>query len=393
MKKIITFIAFIVLVCSFMFGCTPKKDSSADSSGATETPKKYEVINDFENYAECVQPLALLNNCGRADLNTDARFVKNGKGSLRLVPEGCKSEGDYAPILKQPLKNNVTGADFTDVSKLKFLSANVYSTADYEIEMTLELQFAGDYRNNPVKFTLKKGWNTVIYNVDPQIIAISYDVYDCKALLFAFDKSTTEKAPVLYVDDIRATYSKTEFTPIDMTVADGEICSFDKIFQQYVLVPNVRYPEFSPTLSINEDLAYVKSGKSLKVQTVANDGTFTGTNYAYTGFSLGKKYVNGLGLDKYPQDKYFSFWVYNSGSSTQRLFIQFFNYSGESYFKKTDIYVPANSWLQVKYKLSDLSNGTPSLTIANAGEIYINWELNSLHDNRVLYFDEFAIVD
>ena len=178
-----------------------------------------------------------------------------------------------------------------------------------------------------------------------------------------------------------------------MTVADGEICSFDKIFQQYVLVPNVRYPEFSPTLSINEDLAYVKSGKSLKVQTVANDGTFTDTNYGYTGFSLGKKYVNGLGLDKYPQDKYFSFWVYNSGSSTQRLFIQFFNYSGVSYFKKTNIYVPANSWLQVKYKLSDLSNGTPSLTIANAGEIYINWELNSLHDNRVLYFDEFAIVD
>jgi len=393
MKKIITFIAFIALACGFMFGCNPKKDSSADSSGTIETPKNYQVINDFENYADCIQPLALLNNFGRADLNTDSRFVKNGKGSLKLIPEGCKSEGDYAPILKQPLKNNITGADFSDVSKLKFISANVYSTADFAIEMTLELQFAGDYRNNPVKYTLKKGWNTVIYNVDPQIIAISYDVYDCKALLFAFDKSITEKAPVLYIDDIRATYSKTEFTPIDMTVADGEICSFDKIFQQYVLVPNVRYPEFSPTLSINEDLAYVKSGKSLKVQTVKNDGTFTDTNYGYTGFSLGKKYVNGLGLDKYPQDKYFSFWVYNSGSSTQRLFIQFFNYSGESYFKKTDIYVPANSWLQVKYKLSDLSNGTPSLTIANAGEIYINWELNSLHDNRVLYFDEFAIVD
>ena len=43
--------------------------------------------------------------------------------------------------------------------------------------------------------------------------------------------------------------------------------------------------------------------------------------------------------------------------------------------------------------MSDLSGGAAAMTTGNAGEININWEINSLTEDRVLYFDSFEICD
>lgn len=149
----------------------------------------------------------------------------------------------------------------------------------------------------------------------------------------------------------------------------NEVCSFDKLYQEYVVIPNIKYPDFAPTLEINTDLNYVKSGKSLKVSMPKNDGSFT--TYTYTGFSLNKEFVHSVGLDEYDGEQYFSFWIYNDGSSRQRLFIEFFDYGGVKYYKKTDIYVNAGEWHNVRIKMSDLSGNASAMTTGNAGEIYI----------------------
>ena len=73
------------------------------------------------------------------------------------------------------------------------------------------------------------------------------------------------------------------------------------------------------------------------------------------------------------------------------MFIEFFTQDGSRYYKKTDIYVPAGQWSTVSIPMSELSGGASATTTKVAGEIYINWEINSLLEDRVLYFDEFVI--
>lgn len=383
--------ALLLPVCSCQNGQQSSSLSEKESSDAQTRPI-YEVLNDFEDYKTGVEPLSLLNYFGKASLNDDPAYVHSGEKSLKIIPEGCLSEGDYAPVLKQPFLIETSAVDVRDISQFQMITTMIYNTSSDPVNLSLSLQFFGGYETNKKEFVLQSGWNTVVYPVDPQIIEISYDIFDCKGLLYTFDKPQKGiEAPVLYVDDIRIYKTEQPYASLDTSVDLYEVLSFDKLYQQYVLIPDVTYPDFSPVLEICEDLAYVKSGKSLKVTMPKNDGSFT--TYAYTGFSMNSKFVNSLALDQYDQDLSFSFWVYNTGSSQQRLFIEFFDYSGMRYYKKTDIYIPSGKWTEVKIPLSELSGGTPSLTLGNAGEIYINWEINSLAEDRVLYFDEFKIVE
>lgn len=380
-----------VLALLFLGISAASCQKETEEAGGGDTQKTaYRVINDFEDYKTCIQPLFLLNYFGTAQENTDKKYVKSGEKSLKIVPEGCIAEGEYAPTLKQPMKNEISGEDFSDISQLSMLGAAVYNDSESVVNVTVQLQFFGGYTLSLRTFALQSGWNSLSCNVDPQVADVTYDVKDCKAILFSFDESVTgEAAPTLYLDDVRAYYTERPFTPLDMTVSENEVCSFDKLFQSYVTFANLKYPDFAPTLTINQDMAFSKQGKSLRVSMPKNDGSFT--TYAYTGFSFNKRYVNSLGLGSYDQEKYLSFWVYNTGNSQQRLFIEFFDYNGLRYYKDTSLYVPAGQWKQFRYKLGDLSGGATALTTGNAGEIYISWEINSLTENRVLYFDQFEI--
>lgn len=395
MKKIK--IIYATLAITLLSSCNSSNTSSSnensieESTSQQEIKKNYIVLNNFENYKEDVEPISLLNYFGKAAINDDERYVFEGKQSLKIIPEGCKSEGNYKPTLKQPLTLDTRKFDEKDISQYKMITSMVYNSSSSNISLTLALQFFGGYETNYQQYTLKEGWNTIVYQIDSQIVEITYDITNCKGLLYIFDEPTTF-VPTLYLDDIRIYKTSEPFQSLDTSVDENEVCSFDKLYQQYVVFGNNNYPKFSPTLEINEDLKYAIKGKSLKVTMPKNDGSFT--TYAYTGFSLNSKFIHSVGLDKYDDDKYFSFYVYNTGASQQRLFLELFDYNGVRYYKKTDIYIPSNSWKQVKIKMLDLmSGGSKALTTGNAGEIYINWEINSLTEDRVLYFDEFMIVD
>ena len=234
----------------------------------------------------------------------------------------------------------------------------------------------------------------MLLSVNAQVLGISYDITDCKGILFSFAQMTP--VPTLYMDNIILYKTDTPYTPMEFTVDPYEICSFDKLYQQYVVVPNNRFENNIPALSINSDLNYARKGRSLRVEMTANDGSFQvgdSSNYSYTGFSLSQGYIEEVNMAQYDEDMYFSFWVLNTGSAQQRLFIHFYNTDGEIYRSITNIYAPAGEWYNVKIQLSELSQGTSSTSYRNAGEIYINWEINTLNEDRVMYYDEFAVTE
>lgn len=394
MKKTVS----AVLACLLLF-------AAAGFAGCAEQPQQEEqpeetnpnvvTLYDFEDYATDVEPLILLNYFGKVSLNTDAQYVRSGGGSLKMVPEGCPSEGsDLAPTLKVPLNIDREEIEENDISQLTRISAEIYNASDKDVSLRTQLQFFGGSTANASDHTLVPGWNTVLISVNAQVLGISYDITDCKGILFAFGQA--DPAPTLYMDDIILYKTETPYTPMEFTVDPGEICSFDKLYQQYVVVPYNAFENNVPVLSINSDLNYAYKGRSLKVEMPANDGSFqTGdsSNYSYTGFSLSQGFMEKVNMAQYSEDMYFSFWVLNTGSSQQRLFIHFYNTDGEVYSSVTNIYVPAGEWYNVRIPLSDLSQGTESTSWRSAGEIYINWEINTLNEDRVMYYDEFAVVE
>ena len=387
MKKIFA----LALAAAMLFSLTAcVKSEKGDDEGV---PPGTVVLNDFEDYKTCVEPMILLNYFGTAQLNTDAQYVKRGSGSLKIVPSGCDSEeGNYAPAIKQPMNVRISENDNSDISQLSMISTEIYNASSKNVHMVMSLQFFEGYLTGETEYELVPGWNSVVYSVEPQIIDIAYDIKDCKGIMYTFDKPATEAdAPTLYMDDILLYKTDAEYVPIDMTLDEGEICSFDKIFQEYILIANTDYPDIQPTLSINSDLRYSKKGKSLKVFMPGNHGAYDNADYTYTGFSFAAAYIAQTGLGDYSDDQTFSFEVYNAGTSQQRLFIEFFTQSGSRYYKKTDIYVPAGQWSTVSIPMSELSGGASATTTKAAGEIYINWEINSLLEDRTIYFDEFVI--
>lgn len=256
--------AFAAVVCA---GCaaggTDNSENSGGGSGTAgggaqsgETAKGYRVVNDFEDYATGVQPMMLLNYFGKVSLNTDSRYVRSGKDSLKVVPEGCASERKYAPTLKQPLKIESTGEDFGDISRVKMFTTQIYNDSDSAVNMKMQTQFFGGHCANEQSFTLNSGWNVIAYMIDPQILDISYDVYDCKGVLYVFDYRESG-APTLYFDDLRVYESEKEFSPLDTSVSENEVCSFDKLYQEYVLIPNVRV-RVCAEVGVNSDARYAK---------------------------------------------------------------------------------------------------------------------------------------
>ena len=378
-------------------GTSESGGDSSSASGEVSTPNAV-VLYDFEDYATDVEPLVLLNYFGKADRNSDKAYVHGGEYSLRMVPEGCPSENSaLAPTLKFPLDLQKKGVDAADVSQTTRISAQIYNAADEEVTMQTQLQFFGGDTANAQSHTLAPGWNTVLISVDAQSLGLSYGIFACKGLLFAFGLS--EEAPTLYMDDIILYRTETPYTPMEITLDEYEICSFDKLYQQYVIVPYNRFENYIPEVSLNTDVAYARNGRSLRVMMPGNDGSFqTGnsSSYSYTGFSLSAGFMEEVHMEQYPEedDEYtynFSFWVYNAGSSQQRLFIHFYNADGDVYKSVTDIYVPAGEWEEVSIPLSELTAGTSNTSYRNSGEIYINWEINTLLEDRVMYYDEFYV--
>ena len=397
MKKIASFALLAALLLSGTAGfaaCGERTPSdSSDSVSQPDIAPNSVLLYDFEEYVTDVEPLILLNYFGKVTLNEDKQYVRNGSGSLRIVPEGCPSENSsLLPTLKFPMSLERADLPEGDISQLTRISAEVYNAQSEPVTMYTQLQFFGGDTANTEKHELAPGWNTVLVSVDAQVLGLSYDITNCKGLLFSFELS--EQAPTLYVDDIILYKTQTPYTPMEITVDPYEICSFDKLYQQYVVVPNANFANCTAELSINTDLNYALKGLSLRVQMKGNDGTFQvgdSSNYSYTGFSLSEGFMEKVNMDQYDESMNLSFWVYNTGSSQQRLFIHFYNAEGERYASVTNIYAPAGEWYNAVIPLSQLTSGTSSTSYRNAGEIYINWEINTLNEDRVLYFDEFAV--
>ena len=390
MKKSLILLSCVILMAG-VAGCAPR-----DKTGQEENKNpNYVVVNDFENYKEDVEPLVPLNYFGKISLNEEEKYVTSGEKSLRLYPASDPTQSNLsAPEFRQPLNQVAKELDLSDIRQITKFTCSVYNDSEKDVSMYVSTDFDGGSTFKK-EFVLKSGWNTVSYSVDPQIIGISYDVSVCKGLLFGFDKPQEGEVPTIYMDELAAYKTETPYTELDLELEENEIISFDKLYQEYVLYPNTTYAEFAPQLSINSNAVYAKSGYSLKVDLIPNDGTFPTDNYIYTGFTISGDYIARTNFKDYEDDDVFSFRVYNAGKTQQRLFLEMFTQKNSTYYKKTDIYVKPGEWYTFEATIAELNaqkvNGIKANGTGDAGSIYFSYELKTLTEAQTLYFDDFRI--
>lgn len=187
-----------------------------DDKKTSENPKEV-MLADFEKWAPDFQTIRLRNEFGSVDVNTDSAYVKSGKQSAALTVVGA--EGAEKPLF---FVNTVSGRfdyDYSDFSKIDSVSAWLYNASQTDetvyvglITSIVSIEQVGYEKYET--FTLKSGWNEVVYKPDMNYVisAVGQEEYDgIKGVYFMFDNphaATKAKGKKFYVDDIKLNYGE-----------------------------------------------------------------------------------------------------------------------------------------------------------------------------------------
>ena len=210
---------------------------SSPACSGNETHKPVEkLMNGFENFDREVQTVRIFNSFGRVEQNSDKKYVKSGEKSLHIQPFGGRIASNTAnPYLILPTLSSVypecSFSDFTDVSSVSFW---IYNAEEFNLNVGVSLQvgeiFSGTnkpaigaakvdraQRTANVYYTLKSGWNFIVYEVVPDYLKlceldldnIKFKIEEVYGVAIEFDyvlSNDFNDAPSLYLDDVSLCY-------------------------------------------------------------------------------------------------------------------------------------------------------------------------------------------
>ena len=398
MKKLFSILATFVLILSVCFGGTACKP---ENPGEEENyPVGKVCLNDFESYKPDFSVIRILGQFGAINVNKDLNYVKSGTASAKLQPLGGYNSM-VSPMFYVPFKSDTFQYDYSDLSRIRQVTAEIYNSEETDVNMTFGLVMEAvntDMVNKtiPVKYSLKTGWNTVTYDVDVSVISILYDIDKAEGVYFGFDSTGSryiEDAPVLYLDDINLMFAQKPATVENLLSFDeGEICSFDKLYQRYIAYTEAENPAAEPEISVvkvndydtNVNNAWRKSVLALTTRPGNGGGTYQRLifpeNFMKAG-ALGKVDFKNIA------DAVFCFDIYACDQSIT-FYPEFFDSGyGVCYNKWAEV-TTVGSWHEVRIPLSELKESM----VTSPGFFRIAWgEYSENLGNLIFLFDNFRI--
>lgn len=194
---------------------TPEENEDlGQSGGAIELP---EVLPDSENqilgfdsYAEITgAKLAVSNEIGRMEINTDPSYITQGKASLKVCPQGYYSISGKEPYIKLDLLDTTCATD--DFSQFKSITFDVYNAQAETLHIKAGLVLGSDPNSylTTIKQTIElapNSWTTCSYDLSVMAGCGFYELANVRYMTFAFaeHKESKEDTPnVLYIDNLR----------------------------------------------------------------------------------------------------------------------------------------------------------------------------------------------
>ena len=384
---------FIMTMSASLIACKDKTPADPDAA-----LKQDVTLCDFEEWAPDFQTIRFMNGFGRVSKNEDKTYVKSGNFSARLDPLGWYSSGSL-PLIFFPTRSETFGFDYADFSYADYISVEIYNPNNEEKTINMGLvsnisSISSITRINDREITLKTGWNSVYFEIDPSIVAITGNITSVEGIYFLFKNAQslnpTEETPKYYIDDLKI-IKKQERSPSDFNfVLDkNEIADFEKNYQKYCV--DSEYPtEISVVNAADYGINAPSGRKVLRVNFLG-----TGTNY-WRYFKIDKKLIQasvlkGMTLEQ-AKNAYLCFDVYNNDSDITRNSIHTtVDYIvGDNTGKRlsTALFAIRGQWTSYEYKLSDVAKFNENY-FNDPGELML-W-YTDLTGDREFFYDNFRI--
>ncbi len=405
MKRFLSLFVTLMICLTAIFGLTACQPKNPDTGNKTPVGKV--CLNDFETYRPDFQVIRVLGQFGNIDVNKDLQYVKSGLASAKVQPLGGY-KSTTSPVFYVPLRSTTFNYDYSNLSSIRQVTAEVYNAETENVNMTFGLVMEAvntDMVNKttPVKFSLNPGWNTVYYDIDVSVISILYDIEQAEGVYFGFDATGSryiEDAPVLYVDDINLMFARKPATVENLlSFNENEICSFDKLYQRYIAYAEAENPAAEPTLSVvnvkdyDQDINSAWRKYALSLTTRPGDGSGTWQFLIFPEGFMKAGALAGVKVEDIPK-AIFCFDIYACDQSIA-FYPEFFDSGyGTCYNKWAEVTV-VGGWHEVRIPLSELKESM----VTSPGFFRIAWseysesmgELTFLFDNfRIEYSSEVA---
>ena len=381
MKRIIR----IALVCILSLCCF----TAALGCGAEAQVSDEAVFSDFENYVPDIQLCRISSNFGKVSVNTDKAYVKSGNRSARIDPVG--NGWMYFPMYSENF-----GFDYTDFTYVNSVRLDMYNPQQEDKTVRVGLisrinnidSFDKAYDE---EFTLKNGWNTLEFYVEPSILGITADITEIQGISLSFEMCNeydiTDKTPRYYLDGIKLIKrAKPHSVQTNIEFAENEIMDFEKFYHEYFTVNDFGI-EMSIVKTADYGIATKTGNKALRI--VIPQGNSGSWNYY---LKITAPFLNAGALGKLTDEQfengYFVWDSYNGASADYNCVGLFFvGSSTTSYGVGT--YPKPGEWTTNRIKLTDIEQNIPGWR-DNTGMFALSIK-DSFSTDRELFLDNFRI--
>lgn len=226
-KRIGTILLAVALTVS-CFACS-KQPEQAAPVGMIDTINDYESVVEFDT-------MLIEGQLGKIETNDDATYIKSGKQSAKITVD-AQPFISGAPKMYQSFTQEKSGNYYDDFGYTSRLRLQVYNANAGNRTLQMELICTGGGRRSAF-FTLREGWNDVVYEIKREYLPMYSDPETLKSSLavrgvnFGFERPARDEGnDVYYFDDFIRQRTKKAFAPVSMQLERDEIASFDPDWQ------------------------------------------------------------------------------------------------------------------------------------------------------------------
>ena len=388
MKRLmIGMLLFCIFAC-MLSGC----ETSAPTDGL-----RMIVLNGFETQKD----LSLLNYrdyLGTVTLNDDARYVKHGERSAKVlvakdVLHTSTPSTGASPALFQPAEVYATGEEYTDFSKIGTVTLEVYNAQEDLRRIGLQVEY--ESKKEPVQWyeLSPSAWNTLTLNVSREYIPLKTDgekeipYVSGIGILFERDKG---QDCVYYLDEFKLFETDAQYQREEMRLKEGEICSFDELWQFKNVVAQGS-SNLAPTLSWVNNIS--ANGSALRLD--SSDAPVPKDTVYFAGVKIPNEICSLAdfrerdGVRKYDDNDKLCFDVYTPADK----FVNRFNFSvqyGNNTVFASGYLTLEYGWNHFEFTVAQLNSGeniTALCRFENATSISFSYRVDD-NDPVALIIDE-----
>lgn len=405
-------ICAIVLLGVVLLSSVVAKDTISNAKEKEKTEqesiKSFEQITELDNWRD-IYACKFTTYFGRANLNKKSDYITQGKGSMKF-----QVYGDFLPNggINPEIEIALSDEKYTDISRIRSISFDIFNETGKKSRVGVSL--AIDNMNTVYEyFDLEEGKNQITVEYNAKGMSGGYDLTKGESLCLKFDKAKNDKEGkknVYYLDNVAMNMSLIAPKPYEITFDEGELCSYDKNYQEFVTtVGGISTTTDYPIVEVNKDRAYCMDmkGRSLKVTLPSASGAVTGNTKIELLNSIWEHY-DWTQLGK--ENKELVFDVYNDNSiSIQGTFTIWPEHLSDAYRWSQSFTMAPREWTTVRVPISEWNKlSRDGGEVAGAKHEPLKeekeWLMSSeqyrtpfivfrkfVGEDRVLYFDNFRI--